>query len=346
MNTRQRFLETLRYGRSDRFPYLDYRVRQDVLELWQRQGLPAGSDLSELFGMERWELVGTHGDIELDFQDMPPFEGRLRSRADWDRLQDSFDSKTSGRYPRDWACHVEEWRDRDYPLGLVVWRGVLLPLQVGGWDSLADLLYLFYDDPRLVEEMVAAVADFNLELLERALSDVSWDFAVFEEPIASNHAPVISPSHYRRLCLPHIKRIAARARAAGIDLLVADSQGAVGPLIPVWREAGLNTLWLGDVAASGLDYRELRRTFGRELRLIGGLDLRVMNSNREALERHIMDVAAPLLAEGGYIPLLDGRVRKGVPYDNYVHYRQLLAGLAEHQGAHAHDTTAARKGEV
>jgi hypothetical protein len=126
-----------------------------------------------------------------------------------------------------------------------------------------------------------------------------------------------------------MQRIARRVRAAGIDLLVADSQGAVGPLIPVWREAGLNTLWLGDVAASGLDYPSLRRTYGRQLRLIGGLDLRVMGHDRGAIEREVADVADPLLAQGGYIPLLDGRVRKGVPYENYAHYRQLLSDRAE-----------------
>jgi hypothetical protein len=346
VNTRQRFLETLRYGHPDRFPYLDYTVRPDVLALWERQGLAPGSDLRQLFGLERWDLVGTHGDIELDLRAMPPFEGRLRSRADWDRLKSSFDPGTPGRYPHDWVHHVEEWRDRDYPLGLIVWRGILLPLQVGEWDTLADLLYLFYDDPALVHEMVAAVTDFSLALLERALAEVEWDFAVFEEPIASNHAPVISPRHYRRICLPHIERVARRVRAAGIDLLVADSQGAVGPLIPVWREAGLNTLWLGDVGASGLDYRALRRTFGHELRLIGGLDLRVMSCDCDAVERQVMDVAAPLLAEGGYIPLLDGRVRRGVPYGNYVHYRQLLAGLAEHQAARSRNATAEHKAEA
>jgi hypothetical protein len=253
---------------------------------------------------------------------------------------------TPGRYPHDWEHHVEEWQNRDYPLGLIVWRGLLLPLQVGDWDTLADLLYLFHDDPALVDEMVTSVADFTLAVLERALSDVDWDFAVFEEPIASNHAPVISPSHYRRICLPHVERIAARARAAGIDLLVADSHGAVGPLIPVWREAGVNTLWLGDVAASGLDYRALRRAYGRELRLIGGLDLRVMNCDPEAVEREVTDVAAPLLADGGYIPLLDGRVRRGMPYGNYVHYRQLLARLAGHQRAYSRNVTARRKTEA
>jgi hypothetical protein len=191
-----------------------------------------------------------------------------------------------------------------------------------------------------VEEMMATITDFNLAVLERALAEVDWDFAVFEEPIASNHAPVISPSHYRRTCLPHLERIAGRVRAAGNDLLVADSHGAVGPLIPVWREAGLNTLWLGDVAASGLDYPSLRRTYGRQLRLIGGLDLRVMSHDPGAIEREVADVADPLLAEGGYIPLLDGRVRKGVPHENYVHYRQLLSDRAEGRQSYPGHVTA------
>ena len=96
------------------------------------------------------------------------------------------------------------------------------------------------------------------------------------------------------------------------------------------------------MAASGLDYRTLRREYGHELRLIGGLDLRVMNCDPEVVEREVMEVAAPLLAEGGYIPLLDGRVRRGMPYSNYVHYRQLLACLAGYQPANSSDLTAGR----
>jgi hypothetical protein len=31
-----------------------------------------------------------------------------------------------------------------------------------------------------------------------------------------------------------------------------------------------------------------------------------------------------LLSDGGYIPMLDGRVRIDIPFDNYVYYKRLL----------------------
>ena len=68
--------------------------------------------------------------------------------------------------------------------------------------------------------------------------------------------------------------------------------------------------------------------YGHRLRLVGGMDLRVMSQSSVAVEREIMEVVPPLLAEGGYIPLLDGRVRKGMSFENYVLYRQLLSELA------------------
>ena len=34
-----------------------------------------------------------------------------------------------------------------------------------------------------------------------------------------------------------------------------------------------------------------------------------------------------LLEQGGYAPLLDGRVRENVPWDNYCYYRELLERL-------------------
>jgi hypothetical protein len=169
MNTRQRFLETLRNGHPDRFPYLDHSIRKDVLAVWERQGLPRGVDVRERFGLERWDIVGAHCDVEVDLRAIPPFEGHLRTRSDWNRLKQCFDPTSPGRYPPGWTQHVEEWRDRDYPLGLIVWRGIFLPLQVGEWDSLTDLLYLLHDDPVLVEGMMATIADFNLAVIDCAL---------------------------------------------------------------------------------------------------------------------------------------------------------------------------------
>jgi len=73
-----------------------------------------------------------------------------------------------------------------------------------------------------------------------------------------------------------------------------------------------------------MDYGDLRREFGRDLRLIGGIDTDVLRQDKYAIQREIEEKVPPLLADGGYIPLADGRIRADIPFDNYVYYRRLL----------------------
>jgi uroporphyrinogen decarboxylase len=87
---------------------------------------------------------------------------------------------------------------------------------------------------------------------------------------------------------------------------------------------GFNCLWACEVNIEAMDYRELRREFGRDLRLIGGIDLDTLRRDKEAVRREVEEKVPPLVADGGYVPLADGRVRSDVPYENYVYYRELL----------------------
>ena len=45
---------------------------------------------------------------------------------------------------------------------------------------------------------------------------------------------------------------------------------------------------------------------------------------KEAIQRELEEKVPPLLAQGGYVPLADGRVRADIPFENYLFYRQLL----------------------
>ncbi|MFC1976463.1 hypothetical protein ACFLXQ_08690 [Chloroflexota bacterium] len=45
---------------------------------------------------------------------------------------------------------------------------------------------------------------------------------------------------------------------------------------------------------------------------------------KEEIRREVEGKVPSLLADGGYVPLADGRVRQDVPFENYVYYRQLL----------------------
>ena len=73
-----------------------------------------------------------------------------------------------------------------------------------------------------------------------------------------------------------------------------------------------------------MDYRSIRKEFGKDLRLIGGIDLDVLRQDKEAIRREIEEKVPPLIADGGYVPLADGRVRKDIPFENYLYYRRLL----------------------
>ena len=73
-----------------------------------------------------------------------------------------------------------------------------------------------------------------------------------------------------------------------------------------------------------MDYRDIRREFGRNLRLIGGIDLDALRHGKEAIRREIDEKVPPLLADGGYVPVADGRIREDVSFENYAYYRRLL----------------------
>jgi uroporphyrinogen decarboxylase len=64
------------------------------------------------------------------------------------------------------------------------------------------------------------------------------------------------------------------------------------------------------------------------LKLIGGIDLDALRDGQAAIQQAVESVA-PLVEEGGYIPLADGRVRTEVPYENYVYYRELLKEITK-----------------
>ncbi len=76
-----------------------------------------------------------------------------------------------------------------------------------------------------------------------------------------------------------------------------------------------------------MNYGDIRREFGRELRLIGGIDSDSLRQSQQEIQKAVLDAVPALLQEGGFIPLADGRVREDVCFENYVYYRKLLESV-------------------
>ena len=106
MNARERYLETLLFGRPDRVPLHPGGPRESTLAVWHKQGLPSDltyqQALSEIIDVPLEAFAGVTG-VPVDFRMIPTFEEKVLEHRD-------------GHYVvRDWMGAITEISDEyDY----------------------------------------------------------------------------------------------------------------------------------------------------------------------------------------------------------------------------------------
>ncbi|UCG13462.1 MAG: hypothetical protein JSU72_02960 [Deltaproteobacteria bacterium] len=323
MTSRDRFRKTMGYSKPDRVPYFEEGIRTEVLRTWRSQGLPPQADISKMFPSDRRE------EIAPDLEPRPRLKKWPNSRSELGELKRRLDPYRRGRLPLGWRRRVRSWKKRDHVLMLRIHRGFFLTMGVYDWQRFAELMDLVIDDPGFVREAMTIQAEFSAVLAERVLHEVDVDAALFSEPIGGNDQPLISPQMYEDLVLASYKPVLDVLTRYGVETIVLVTYANARILVPSILKWGFNCLWACEVDVEAMDYRELRREFGRDLRLIGGIDLDALRRDKETIRQEIEEKVPPLVADGGYIPLADGRVRADVPFENYVYYRQLLRKVTQ-----------------
>ncbi|MBU0510497.1 MAG: hypothetical protein KJ638_02200 [Chloroflexi bacterium] len=319
INSRQRFHETMYYGNPDRIPYFEEGIRPEVIAAWREQGLPPGVDISELFVSDRRE------EIKLDVDPHPEFQKWPFTLGELDSLRERLDPADTSRLPENWQ--IERLRNRDHVLMVRVHEGLFLSMGVGDAKSFTRLMYQLVDKPSFVREYMRIQGEFAARLTERVLREVEVEAVVFSEPIGDNNNALISPRMYEDFVLRSYEPLLDVARRYGVKTVICRTYANMRVLIPSLLKWGIDCLWACEVEQSVMNYPALRQEFGRDLRLIGGIDLDALREGKEAIRRAVEEVA-PLVRDGGYVPLADGRVRADMPYENYVYYRQLLAEIS------------------
>lgn len=321
MNSRERFKETMCYGQPDRVPYFEEGIKEDVLLAWREQGMPAGVSLSTLFQTDRQEELAPEIEPRPYPKKWPTKKAELRI------LRERLDPSDPDRLPSEWVRRVKEWRDRDHTLMIRVNHGLFQTLGIGDWHRFSEVIYLLKDDPNFVREALDIQSEFVVGLLTRILDEVEVDAAIFSEPIGGNSGPLISPKMYEEFALDSYEPILSTLRDYGIETIIFRTYANSRIFIPSILERGFNCLWACEVNTEAMDYRDIRQEYGRDLRLIGGIDLDSLLDSKDAIRQEIEEKVPALLAQGGYVPLADGRVRVDVPYERYIYYRQLLQDM-------------------
>ena len=250
----------------------------------------------------------------------------VKDRATWEDVKRRYDPDVIWRYPFWWDETARMWRDRDYPVCLLGNGTFGLYSQLRSWVGTESISYMFHDDPALVEEMIEFHTEFTLALVERALQDVQFDYFNFFEDCAGKGGPLFGPELFRKFFMKPYQRIIERLSKAGIRSFWVDSDGDGEVLVPLWMEAGVNCFWPLE-QASGMDPVRLRRKFGKDLTLCGGLDKMEIAKGPKAIEKELRAKIPPLLEDGGYIPHIDHAISPEISYDDFMYYMDLKLEL-------------------
>ena len=353
MNARDRYHATTHYGERDRLYHWEMGPYEETVRRWRDGGLPDDSDWRFYGGYDRFEVARVSvglcpaferetleeddayeiyrdgdGVIKKKLKDLPPpampqyLDYPLKGREQWSDFARRLNPDSPARFPVHWDSVKRQYQDRDFPLGINC--GSLYGW-LRNWMGVEGISYAVYDDPAFLEQAATEMADCTLAVLEKTLEGMQYDFAQFWEDMAYKTSSLISPEHYRRIFLPQYRRITDRLHQAGIDVMMLDSDGNVEGLIPCWLDVGINFIYPFEVAA-GMDVAALRIKFGKDLIIGGGMDKRVLASNKAAIEE-MVEERVPLMREGGYVPGCDHAMPPDIPWENYVYYRNLLLSV-------------------
>lgn len=325
MTEKERFLATMFGGGADRFPFFDLEPADETVRLWRRQGLPRRTSVAEHFGLE------LHHDAGLVLRSAPFYRQAPDLLTDPAAFARHYDPDDRRRYPRGFAKTCDRLNREERVVYVNASGGGLLQmLGVGDWDTLVAACEALVRRPAAVQELMERTTDFYCECLDRVLSRVSVDYASLYEPIASNTGPVVSPEMFERYSMPGYRKVIDLLRRHDVRLRIfCTTGGDLSSLLPMLVDAGVNGLWISNIASREMAYSKLRREYGGDVALIGGIDATALSRDEAAVRAAVMGTVPPLLESGRYLPCLDDRPRANTSFALYSYFRELLADLAE-----------------
>jgi len=111
------------------------------------------------------------------------------------------------------------------------------------------------------------------DILLRDLGDLV-DIVYTSDDLGGQDGPLMSPQCFEKLLRPHFTRIWGHARQNTSAFLMHHCCGSIHPFIGPMIELGVQALNPIQVSAANMDPARLKREFGRELCLWGGVDTR------------------------------------------------------------------------
>jgi uroporphyrinogen decarboxylase len=172
-------------------------------------------------------------------------------------------------------------------------------------------------DPGWVKDMVNTYADLTIALMEILFAQEGKPDGIwFYEDMGFKFRPFMSPAMYQEILLPGHKKTIDYCHSLGLKVIM-HSCGFIEPLLPGMVEAGIDCLQVMEVKA-GMDPLRIKRDFGDQLVLFGGMDATNLVANDIDAIRAELAEKIPILKENsGYILHSDHSIPTTTEYETY-----------------------------
>ncbi len=254
-----------------------------------------------------------------------PVDWPMRDRSSWERIRaERFGLNIMDRFPPRWKEVAASYRQRDYPVGLVMNGFFAAPREMMG---VVNQLTMYHDDPALMHDIHQHLTNIWLTMLEEVVARVELDFVTIWEDMSFKNGPFISPDTFAEFFIPYYRQITGFLHEHGMHIITVDTDGDCSLLIPGFLEAGVTGLYPFE-AQAGMDIVQVRKQYPRLL-MQGGVDKINVARGREAIDAELAAKLPFMLSQGGYIPYCDHLVPPDVPWEHFRYYRERLAQYVE-----------------
>jgi len=348
LTLRERFRRAMFFQEVAVPPNFEFGYWARTLEVWRQQGLPDHvvdeASAYDYFGIENMAVVGVNsapmpvcehkvleetedrqvyrdcygcvaeinrkGDQSIPhFVDFP-----IKDRASWEPFKAALDPDAPGRWVN-FEASIEALRDTTMPVAIFAGSMVGTARNLIGFERIG---IMSCEDPELLTEIIDTFGVCTAAVLERALPRIQVDAGMGWEDICFNSGPIVSPAFMRQAAGPWYRRVADLLTAHGCCVYTTDTDGNINPIVDVFLDNGLTTMFPVEVHA-GTDPLALRAKYGRRIKLWGGVCKMILAESKEAIDAEL-ERLRPVFEDGAFIPTVDHRVPANVPYANYLHY--------------------------
>jgi hypothetical protein len=173
-----------------------------------------------------------------------------------------------------------------------------------------------YDDPKFVMHLLDHFTMAGQALAE-ALSTLPLAFCLFQDDLAGNQGPFVSPAWIEQHWVPRVNRILAPLKSRHIPL-VLHCCGKLDAILPIAIQMGFKAI--NPIQPTCNDIYRIKRQYGDALCLIGNMDIAgcLAFGSRDEVVKDTQAHIDRLSANGGYVVSSSHSITEAVRPENYL----------------------------